>query len=343
VNLGGWLVLEKWITPSLFAGLAAQDETQLCQELGPKQAAARLRQHRESFLTEDDFRWIAARGLNAVRLPVGYWVLEGDPPFVPSPERLDWAFQQAAKFGLGVVLDLHGAPGSQNGFPESGRAGPILWPTRKEYIERTLRVLEDLAQRYRRHPSLRGLGLLNEPRDVPRDILKHFYQEGYRRVRRHLDPDRVAISVDAHFTGADWIDFLGPPEFTNVVVDRHFYHWWEKKLPLADHFRLALVGRKQEIDHIQKRHPFYVGEWSLGLPEEALQGLSDWQRDMARRAIASAQLLTYEHAAGWFFWTYKAEASPDWCLRDGVARGWLPDHFGGPSRTPVPAPGSPRR
>ena len=61
---------------------------------------------------------------------------------------------------------------------------------------------------------------------------------------------------------------------------------------------------------------------------------------MAKRAIASAQLLTYENAAGWFFWTYKAEASPEWSLRDGVARGWLPDHFGGPARTTGPAPAS---
>ena len=30
VNLGGWLVLEKWMTPSLFDGTAAADETYFC-------------------------------------------------------------------------------------------------------------------------------------------------------------------------------------------------------------------------------------------------------------------------------------------------------------------------
>ncbi|MCY0903238.1 MAG: glucan 1,3-beta-glucosidase, partial [Firmicutes bacterium] len=30
VNLGGWLVLERWMTPSLFAGLDAKDETDFC-------------------------------------------------------------------------------------------------------------------------------------------------------------------------------------------------------------------------------------------------------------------------------------------------------------------------
>jgi glucan 1,3-beta-glucosidase len=34
VNLGGWLVLEKWMTPSMFDGLQATDETSYCVELG---------------------------------------------------------------------------------------------------------------------------------------------------------------------------------------------------------------------------------------------------------------------------------------------------------------------
>jgi len=34
VNLDGWLVLEKWMTPSMFDGLQATDETSYCVELG---------------------------------------------------------------------------------------------------------------------------------------------------------------------------------------------------------------------------------------------------------------------------------------------------------------------
>ena len=33
VNLGNWLVLEKWMNPSLFAGVDAEDETDLCMRL----------------------------------------------------------------------------------------------------------------------------------------------------------------------------------------------------------------------------------------------------------------------------------------------------------------------
>ncbi|MGZ8190099.1 MAG: hypothetical protein ACXWTS_02595 [Methylococcaceae bacterium] len=74
VNLGGWLVLEKWITPSVFEGLQAKDETSYCVELG-SEAQVRLKQHWDTFITREDFAWLAKTGINAVRLPVGHWLL----------------------------------------------------------------------------------------------------------------------------------------------------------------------------------------------------------------------------------------------------------------------------
>ena len=37
VNLGGWLVLEKWMAPHLFDGTNADDEYYLPQELSEKE------------------------------------------------------------------------------------------------------------------------------------------------------------------------------------------------------------------------------------------------------------------------------------------------------------------
>lgn len=64
-----WLVLEKWMTPSLFEGLAALDETAYCVELGER-AGPLLKQHWDSFITPDDFAWLAKTGINAVRIPI---------------------------------------------------------------------------------------------------------------------------------------------------------------------------------------------------------------------------------------------------------------------------------
>jgi glucan 1,3-beta-glucosidase len=66
VNLGGWLLLEKWMTPSLFEGLAAADETTWCAKMGPA-AQERLRNHWEHFISKPDFQWLAGVGINVAR------------------------------------------------------------------------------------------------------------------------------------------------------------------------------------------------------------------------------------------------------------------------------------
>jgi glucan 1,3-beta-glucosidase len=48
---------------------------------------------------------------------------------------------------IGVLLDLHGVPGSQNGFDHSGRQGKLGWHTSKNNIDHSLRIIADLAAR----------------------------------------------------------------------------------------------------------------------------------------------------------------------------------------------------
>jgi glucan 1,3-beta-glucosidase len=113
VNLGGWLVLEPWITPSIFdgAGDGAVDEWSLTQILGKDEAKARLTDHWDSFITQDDFNRIADAGLNHVRIPIGYWAVatqEGDPYVGGQLDYLDRAIEWAGAAGLKVMIDLHG-------------------------------------------------------------------------------------------------------------------------------------------------------------------------------------------------------------------------------------------
>jgi len=116
VNLGGWFVLEPWITPSIFQEWAINhkvvDEYTLCQTLGKTEALNRLKPHWNTWITQDDFRQIAANGLNFVRIPIGYWSISPLPwdPYVQGAyevlgQSLDWA--HAA--GIKVMIDIHGA------------------------------------------------------------------------------------------------------------------------------------------------------------------------------------------------------------------------------------------
>ena len=178
VNLGNWLVLERWMTPGLF-----------------------------TYVTLDDFRAIAAHGCNLVRIPVPYFIF-GDVPGHPGCVGfLDRAFDWANATGLKVLIDLHTVPGSQNGYDNGGLTGVCRWHRSPKAVGFALDVLTRLAARYRDDPALFGIEVLNEPvswlvyrtasstgaaRDaaeargsghVPMRFLKAFYRESYRRLR----------------------------------------------------------------------------------------------------------------------------------------------------------------
>ena len=93
-----------------------------------------LVQHWDTYYTQDDFYEMKKLGLNSVRFPVGHWYfteLSGFPnhPYV-IPEQSILAedhpitkiIRYAKNAGLYVIFDLHTAPGSQNGFDNSGHA-----------------------------------------------------------------------------------------------------------------------------------------------------------------------------------------------------------------------------
>lgn len=330
VNLGGWLVLEKWMTPSVFAGVDAHDEFTFCQKLGKAKATARIKKHREQWIKDSDFVWIAERGLNAVRLPVGYWIAEENSPFISGWDTVERAFRSAKKHGLGVLLDLHGAPGSQNGMDHSGKSGNLGWHTSRENIAHTLRVVENLARRCKSFDNLIGLELLNEPRwDVPMDVIKQFYRDAYPLVRKHLGKERAVVIHDA-FRSGDWATGFNGADMKNVVLDTHLYQCYtddDRNRDMHAQVELAVLGRKRQLDSMENSMPVIVGEWSLGLPPESLRGLDAFERDTAMRAYGDAQLLSYEKTHGWFFWNYHIESGGGWSFRDSVKRGWLPSRY----------------
>ena len=356
VNLGGWLVLEKWITPSLFEGLEAIDETSYCVELGEAEATRRLHQHWNTFITRNDFAWLKRAGITAVRLPFGHWLFGKDYPYhrsyheVPYPyvvgglEVVDKVFQWASEFGLGVVLDLHAAPGCQNGFDNGGICGVCEWHTSEEYIQHSLDVLERLAERYTAHPALYGIQALNEPSwDIPTDLLKRYTADAYHRIRRHCPPEQVTVVFHDGFRSfREYDGFLQEPEFRNVAIDIHRYGCFLKDdidMDIFGHIKKSAVTLRVEADEIirESGYQVYCGEWSLGLARKMvslweeeprnyeLKEMDEFQVSAAYRGYASAQLLSFEKYAGWFFWTYRTETRPEWCYRDCVDQGFIPD------------------
>merc|ERR1719401_2999036 len=174
---------------------------QMREKLGAEGALAVLREHRETFVTEDDFRRIHLSGFNAVRIPFGYWVLMGPAPgeeaevfMGPCIEYLDRALDWCQAHGLQVLLDLHGAPGGESGEQPCGRERKN-WRWEDWRFDDSVEALRFLARRYQSHQCVTGIAVCNEPSEVvPADVLCRFYDKAVRAIREAgMPPDKVSV------------------------------------------------------------------------------------------------------------------------------------------------------
>ncbi|XP_075497576.1 putative glucan 1,3-beta-glucosidase A [Primulina tabacum] len=302
-----------------------QGEYQLTNGYGPAQAPAVMMNHWSTYIVADDFRFMSQNGLTAVRIPVGWWIMY-DPapkPFVAgSLHALDNAFTWAEQYNMKVIVDLHAAPGSQNGNDHSGtRDGYQEWGA--SYIPQTVAVIDFLAKRYGNRLGLAAIELMNEPLapGVSLDDLSNYYRAGYNAVRKHTSSAYVILSNrlgDASNT--ELLPLAGG--LSLLVIDVHYYNlYW-------DYFTTLNV--EQNIDYInnqranslqqvtQTNGPLsFVGEWT---GEWAVQnaGAQDYQR------YASAQLNVYGRASfGWAYWSYKCQYnhwSLEWMIQNNYIK-----------------------
>jgi len=153
------MVLEPWITPGLFYQFidgkettTAMDMWTFCEVLGPEEGNRQLRNHWETWVTEDIIRDLAENmEINSVRLPVGDWMYV---PYGPYPGCTDGALdfvdrllEWCEEYGISVLLDVHGVKDSQNGFDNSGKAMDVQWTSKMSFYPVGLSTFEHWNQR----------------------------------------------------------------------------------------------------------------------------------------------------------------------------------------------------
>ena len=292
VNLGNWLVLEKWMSPALFEGTTAEDEYYLPTQLSPEVYEARIKIHRSEYITERDFVTIKRMGMESVRIPVPYFIFGDRKPFIGCIEELDKAFNWAEKYGLTILIDLHTVPLSQNGFDNGGISGVCKWAQNPDEVEFALSVLERLAKRYGNRKGLFGIQPLNEPitenmwetmdvqnryapadpelakgsAPITMDFLRQFYLDAYDRISAYMPKDKYVVIHDG-FELMAWKDFMQEEKYSNVILDTHQYLMVAEARGCSQTVEGYLKYIKEElqpqITEMEKYFPVICGEWCL--------------------------------------------------------------------------------
>ena len=292
VNLGNWLVLEKWMSPALFQGTTAEDEYYLPTQLSPEVYEARIKIHRSEYITERDFVTIKSMGMESVRIPVPYFIFGDRKPFIGCIEELDKAFNWAEKYGLTILIDLHTVPLSQNGFDNGGISGVCKWAQNPDEVEFALSVLERLAKRYGNRKGLFGIQPLNEPitenmwetmdiqnRYAPADpemakgsapitmkFLRQFYLDAYDRISAYMPKDKYVVIHDG-FELMAWKDFMQEEKYSNVILDTHQYLMVAEARGCSQTIEGYLKYIREELEpqitEMERYFPVICGEWCL--------------------------------------------------------------------------------
>ncbi|XP_010272968.1 PREDICTED: probable glucan 1,3-beta-glucosidase A [Nelumbo nucifera] len=297
---------------------------QLANGYGHQKAKEVLMRHRNSFVTPADFSFLSRHGINTVRIPVGWWIaLDPNPPapFVGGTlEALDNAFSWAQAYNIRCIIDLHAAPGSQNGMEHSAsRDGSTNWPTSPEYISQSLDVIDFLASRYAKHPAFLGIELLNEPSasTVPLDVLVSYYSKGYQIVRNYSSTAYVIICQ--RIGNADPFElYQANIGSSNIVVDLHYYNLFDtffSNMSAMDNIQFIYKSRKTQLQELDSANGLlvFVGEW-----------VNEWNvasgSQLAYQEFGRAQLEVYNAASfGWAYWTLKNDRKHwdfEWNIRN---------------------------
>lgn len=356
LNLGSWFVLERWITdgPLQYASQPAQSDLDVARGINAKEI---LEKHWDTWIIEEDWAWIAERGINTVRIPIGYYHLCGVDPsvlhgtdFRPFREvyagawsRIVRVIETAHRYGIGVLLDLHAAPGKQNNDAHAGTSEPATFFSERHHQNHTIRILQSLMNHLRQLeslPNIVGIELLNEPNPFSDRDLQSWYTSAIAALRSQ-NPT-IPIYIGECWRTEVYADYISRKHSSSplTVLDHHLYRCFTSSdihTTASDHTSalrddsastprmLALVSEKLG----RAGGGIVIGEWSGALNPGSLQPPgAEFEK---KREFVSAQLALFDkYCGGWFFWTYKKEHRGDtgWSWQDAVEAGIFPASVG---------------
>lgn len=298
VNLGGWLVMEPWMTPADSGGLP--DTYSIIQELdnrfGVAEEQSLIATYQQSWITAADLQNIKNAGFNAVRVPV-WW---GN--FYPIANvsnaswrsdafsELDWLVNQCSSLGIYVIIDMHGVVGSQSDSDDTGQQNTNAYWTNGNDQGNTAYMWWQIANHYNGNPTVAGYDLINEPIGAPSNSAVISAYAGLYTSVRSADPSHIII-MEGTWGNWDW-DMLPNPSsegWTNVVYEMHEYQNGGSESQVEQ-------GSTNQVNdfnnHASYNVPGYIGEFNDMYNDSSLWNFSTGAYNAA--------------GLNWTMWTYKS-------------------------------------
>ncbi len=212
-------------------------------------------QHFKTFLTSSDIRRIADWGMDHVRLPVDYPLLEDDDQpgvykesgFEYIESCLEWCQQN----GLRVILDLHKAPGFA--FDALDQASLFESPAKQK---RLIGLWEAITRRFSgRLEDALAFEILNEIVLPTSDPWNKLIKRVISCIRL-IDPTRLVVVGGNSYNAASELKNLELIEDPNILYTFHYY------LPMVvTHQKAPWVAPLAEYDRALE----YPGQRAVGL------------------------------------------------------------------------------
>ncbi len=237
VNLGNAFLIEDWMTGYGQADSPPiPDDWTLRQVLTDRfdanHAELLYRQHQNAYLNDWDYDFLVESPFTMVRLPIYYRnLMDDNGNFLLDPSdpnlfyQIDRVVNAFSDRGIYVLIDLHGAPGSQNAEFHSGRKdfNKLFEPSPagETYRNRTENLWREIAKHYQNNPWVLGYDLLNEPTGAPTPtVLADFYDRLYRAIRE-VDTNHLIVMEGIW----DWDTLPNPTDYgwQNVSYQFHYY------------------------------------------------------------------------------------------------------------------------
>lgn len=191
INLGGWL----------------------------SQCAEYSEEHYSEFITENDIKTISEWGLDHVRLPIDYNVIEDKDGMALNDgyrhiyDCVEWC----EKYGLNVILDLHKTPG----FAFDNKPEDNVMFDSPELQKRFISLWINIAARFGKCSNI-AFELLNEIVENDSSRWNALAAKTISEIRR-LAPDTKIIIGGTQWNSVHTLALLDIPTDENIVYNFHFY------------------------------------------------------------------------------------------------------------------------